>query len=103
MYQKKLLAALVIGFSLFFQSCFTYKVKPADVTSASAPKSMTYWTYLWGNLESKNKPKHECSRNGLVEVEVKSPFGFSMLTIITLGIVHPVKITWTCHKCVIVE
>lgn len=103
-FKKKTIGVIFIFFMLtLLQSCYTYKIKPDDITPASQPQSMIYRTYFWGNIEGKKKPKPECHRNGLAEVEVHCSFGQSLITILTLGIYHPVKITWTCHQCLVTD
>ena len=89
--------------AVFCQGCYTYHIKPNDVTAATEyNKEAVQWFYAWGLWEGK-KPVPECKRNGLADVSVRTTFGGSILTFVTLGIVHPINIKWKCHQCMVIE
>jgi hypothetical protein len=57
-------------------------------------------SFFWGLV---NKPQDfhvpNCPDNtALDEVVFSKNFGQSLLTVITLGIVAPVRVKWKCHK-----
>lgn len=101
--------AKVISFSMYFllavyfvplQSCSKYPVttsqkNPADIVY----KKKVAATYFWGII---NKPHSvidtTCGTAGLAEVKITTNPGYSLLNIVTLGIVNLVKIEWKCQK-----
>ena len=82
------------------QSCSRYTV----TTNYKNTKDLVYQkqvatTYLWGII---NKPHTiidtTCGKCGLSEVKVSSNVGFSIINVVTLGIVHIVVIESKCQK-----
>ena len=91
---------LLIVYGTSLQSCSKYTV----TTSQRNPADLIYKkrvaaSYLWGII---NKPHSvvdtTCGRGGLSEVKVTSNFGYSLIHVATLGIVHLVKIETKCQK-----
>ncbi|MES2777197.1 MAG: hypothetical protein V4722_23675 [Bacteroidota bacterium] len=94
---KTLVFALMI---LLLQSCYHYRVLTTESDPATEYQQKVLWSYCWGLI---NKPKDfivpNCdNKNALDEVRVTTSLGGSILTIVTLGIVAPVKVQWRCHK-----
>jgi len=94
---KILLFALLL---LVLQSCNHYRVLTTESDPATEYQEKILWSYAWGLI---NKPKEfvvpNCdNNNALDEVMMTTTFGGSLLKIITLGIVSPVKVQWRCHK-----
>jgi hypothetical protein len=98
------LTALLVGCSLSFSSCYTYRLathaQPA--TDELTTTTIHAHSLFWGLL---NKPQvlqtPNCDKlgvNGVSEVTVKTNLGYALLTIATLGIYCPVNITWKCAK-----
>lgn len=90
----------VLLIALPFQSCYHYRVLTTQSDPATELQEKVLWSYAWGLI---NKPKEfivpNCDKkNALDEVTMTTSFGGSILTIITLGIVCPVKVQWRCHK-----
>lgn len=95
------------GFYLFLivycvpvQSCSKYTVttsqkNPADIHY----KKKIVASYLWGLI---NKPHSvidtACGKAGLSDVKVTTNVGYSLLHVVTLGIVNVVKVEWKCQK-----
>ncbi|WP_431199764.1 Bor/Iss family lipoprotein [Mucilaginibacter sp. P25] len=57
---------------------------------------------FWGAIQS---PKRivtpicdSLGSNGMAEVTVKNNFGYSLLTVVTLGIWSPARVEWKCGK-----
>jgi hypothetical protein len=82
------------------ESCAKYTVttsykNPADVVY----KKKVAASYFWGIV---NKPQSiidtTCGHAGLSEVKVTSNIGYSLIHVVTLGIVHLVKIEYKCQK-----
>jgi hypothetical protein len=93
--------AILLSCSLcFLMSCSKYPVtttqkNPSDVFY----KKKVAATYFWGII---NKPQtivdSTCGKAGLAEVKVTTHPGYSLLNLITLGIVNIVTIEWKCQK-----
>lgn len=67
----------------------------ADATNIN--KDTTVWHYCWGLIQSKDiRPQCDKRYNHLNKVVVKSTPGYVLLTVITLGIVIPQKVSWCC-------
>jgi hypothetical protein len=91
---------LIIFCSTGLQSCSKYTVTTSyRNTSDIIYKKRIATSYLWGIL---NKPSTiidtTCSKCGLSEVKITSGIGYSIINVVTLGIVHIVKIETKCQK-----
>jgi hypothetical protein len=65
--------------------------------AAGINKDTTVWHYFWGLKQSKDiRPQCDKRTNHLNKVVVKSTPAHVLLTVITLGIVIPQKISWCC-------
>jgi hypothetical protein len=65
--------------------------------AANINKDTTVWHYFWGLKQSKDiRPQCDQRYNHLNKVVVKSTPAHVLLTVITLGIVIPQKISWCC-------
>ena len=91
---------LIIVYCVPLQSCSKYTVTttqrdPADVYY----KKKIAASYFWGII---NKPRSiidtACGKTGLSEVKITSNIGYSLLHVVTLGIVHIVQVEWKCQK-----
>src|SRR5690348_17035377 len=93
------LCLMIVSFTAL-EGCSKYTV----TTSFRNPSDLVYkkyiaTTYFWGIV---NKPHSiidsTCGRGGLSEVKVTSNIGYSLIHVVTLGIVHIVKIECKCQK-----
>jgi len=78
-------------------ACFTYRVDAPNVTPVEAPGTRgreTVWSFLWGNLNQ--IPTVDCKDQPLAEVTVRDNLGFTLLTILTLGLASPKQVEWSC-------
>lgn len=91
---------LLIVYCVPVQSCSKYTIvtsqkNPADIHF----KKKVAASYLWGLV---NKPQYvidtACGKAGLSEVKVTTNVGYSLIHIVTLGIVNIVKVEWKCQK-----
>jgi hypothetical protein len=65
--------------------------------AANINKDTTVWHYFWGLKQSKDiRPQCDKRYNHLNKVVVKSTPAHVLLTVITLGIVIPQRISWCC-------
>jgi hypothetical protein len=86
--------------STVLQSCSKYTVTTTYKNSSDLIyKKQIATSYLWGIV---NKPgtviDATCSKCGLSEVKITSNIGYSIINVVTLGIVHFVKIETKCQK-----
>jgi hypothetical protein len=91
-----------IAATLSLSSCYSYRVTTEAGPGTEASKPVTAHAFFWG-LVQKPSEIHTpvCDSlgvNGMSEVTVKSNFGYSLITVATLGIWSPVKIQWKCSK-----
>jgi len=94
-----LLLIAMAAITCIFASCSSTKVITeydcADATNIN--KDTTVWHYFWGLKQSKDiRPQCDKRYNHLNKVVVKTTPGNVLLTVITLGIAIPQKISWCC-------
>jgi hypothetical protein len=98
-FYRKLVPILLLPVVL--SSCYTARVE----TKAQAGTEVSHQNvnfFFWGAIQS---PKRivtpicdSLGVNGMAEVTVKNNFGYSLLTVITLGIWSPARVEWKCGK-----
>src|SRR5258706_12225606 len=92
---------LSLLFLVTLQGCYHYRVLNTHNEPGTEYKDTVIRAYLWGLV---NKPQNlhvpNCTDTcaAIDEVVFSKNFGQSLLTVITLGIVSPVKVQWRCHK-----
>ena len=77
--------------------CYHYRAAPPDLPSSTEPESRTVWSFAWGLIQQNVQPP-ACQGVGLSEVTVSSNFGYTLLTVVTLGFVAPARVEWRCAK-----
>jgi hypothetical protein len=82
------------------QSCSKYTVTTTYKNSSDLIyKKQIATSYFWGII---NKPgtvtDTTCGKCGLSEVKITSNIGYSIINVVSLGIVHIVKIETKCQK-----
>src|ERR1700712_2488576 len=96
------MTGLLIASSMLFSSCYTYRLATHAQPATDQLTTTTIHAYslFWGIL---NKPQvlmtPNCDKlgvNGVAEVTIKTNFANAVLTIVTLGIYCPVKVSWKC-------
>jgi len=102
--QSRRLWCLLLAGWLWCSGCFSYRVAThaqgsTDYTPANSKRA---YSLFWGLI---NKPQvittpvcDSLGVNGVAEVVIKTNFGNSLLTLITLGIYCPVRVQWKCAK-----
>ena len=88
--------------TLFFSSCYTYRVATNAQAGTEALKPITVHSLFWG-LVKNPKEIHTpvCDSlgvNGMAEVTMRTNFGYALITVATLGIWSPMKVQWKCGK-----
>jgi hypothetical protein len=96
---RKLLSALLL--TLIFSSCYTARVATrAQPGSEVAHQNVNF--FFWGVIQSPKRINtpicDSLNVNGLSEVMVKNNFGYSLITVVTLGIWSPTRLEWKCSK-----
>jgi hypothetical protein len=86
---------------LLLSSCYSYRVATHALPGAEM-NSKTAHSFFWGLVQN---PKEistpicdTLNANGVALVQVKTNFGYSLITVFTLGIWCPIKIQWQCSK-----
>jgi len=92
------LALLVLLFTT--PSCYQYRVLNTTNDPATEYQKKVLWSYCWGLV---NKPENfvvpNCgNNNALDEVQFRTNFGYSLITVVSLGILAPTQVKWKCHK-----
>ena len=91
---------LMMVLAVFSYSCTTTRVvtKYDSDTFANNPLNQrTTWSFAWGLVQPKDiNPKCDSRFNHLDQVTVKNNLGFALISVITLGIVMPQRIEWSC-------
>jgi hypothetical protein len=109
---KRLTALLLAALATVGPSagCYSYHVYqiggPQGVEMGNQPgtewKEKTLHSFLWGQVRQ-DLPVDNCQlangqRFGIEEVTVRSNFGYSLLTVATVGIWAPIQVRWRCAK-----
>ena len=96
---RKLLLATAIMFTL--NSCYTTRVA-TQAQPGTEVSSKTVNSFFWGLVQNpKRVTTPICDSlgvNGMAEVTVRNNFGYSLITVVTLGIWSPTRIEWKCGK-----
>jgi hypothetical protein len=102
--RRRRLIVPLLSATLLFSSCYSYRLatQAQSSTEGSTRYSRRATSLFWGLL---NKPQVIHTPNcdslgvlGVSEVAVKTNFGGALLTVLTLGIYHPVRVEWKCSK-----
>ncbi|MCG8607352.1 Bor family protein, partial [bacterium] len=96
--------------SISFQSCYTYHVYQIGGTEgreqgnqpATEWQDKTLHALAWGAVRQ-DIPVDNCQtargqRFGIEEVKVETNFGYMLISVVTLGIWVPLKVSWRCAK-----
>ena len=90
---------IILALLLATAGCASNKIHGPDkwADANAVPERRTVWTFAWG-LAHQNIDAGKCQGPGLGEVTVKSNLGYSLISVLTLGIAMPVTIEWRCAK-----
>jgi hypothetical protein len=92
---------LALSFTLVFSSCYTSRVA-TQAQPGSEVSGQTVNHFFWGLVQSPKRVTtpicDSLGSTGLAEVTVKNNFGYSLITVATLGIWSPTRIEWKCSK-----
>jgi hypothetical protein len=94
---RQAFAACLICGALFLGSCANTKIVTAYDCADAINKDTTVWHFLWGLKQAKDiRPNCDPRYNHLNSVTVKTRAVHVLVTVITLGIAIPQKVTWCC-------
>ncbi|GAB3773888.1 hypothetical protein GCM10028818_15870 [Spirosoma horti] len=89
---------LLLLFSM--QGCYHYRITTSKFDPSTGYQKKTAHSFFWG-LVQKNVVATDCDAlnlKSLDEVRITSNFGYSVITVATLGIWSPVQLEWKCPK-----
>ena len=92
------LVILILFFVSLQTGCYHYHVTAPKPDPATEYESRTVHSYLWGLIQSDNVEASDCLSNALDEVHITNNFGYSVVTVVTLGIWAPLDVQWRCAK-----
>ena len=94
----KRLLSFFLPFLLFSNfGCYQYKLLQTDASTSTLSETKQVYSYFWG-IRSPRIETTNCGTNGFDRVVVRTSVGNSLVTILTLGIVSPMKVQWECAK-----
>ena len=88
-------AACAIALTVAPGCYYSRVILPAQ--AATDPETKTVNSFFWGMLQENVQPSN-CASNALQQVRVDWNFGYSLLTVVTLGIWSPMTVQWQCAK-----
>jgi hypothetical protein len=92
-------ALLVCG--ILFANCYSYRIA-THAQPGTEFQTRTAHSFFWGLVQNpKEITTPICDSldvNGVAVVQVQNNFGYSLITVLTLGIWSPIKLQWKCGK-----
>jgi hypothetical protein len=86
---------------LLLTSCYSYRIA-THAQPGTEINSVTAHSFFWGLVQN---PKEiatpicdSLNTNGVALVQVKNNLGYSLITVLTLGIWCPMRLEWKCSK-----
>ncbi len=93
----RLLLALAFA-STIATSCYHVRtVANPETQRHNIPTSQTAWVLFWG-LAQPRILAPECKSEAFQDVRTSTNLGYALLTVVTLGIVCPLDVEYTCAK-----
>jgi len=86
----------VLAASLVLTSCYHYRTHAPGYPGVTEGGGTTVGSYLWGIFN--NEPVVDCNDQALAEVTVVDNVGYTLLTVVTLGIVNLKQVEWKCAR-----
>ncbi len=96
---RKRIFIIVIFSAFIIEGCYHYRVVVPESDPATDYESATMHSLFWGLVN--NPPKQvagDCIGNALDEVRVSTNLGYSLISVVTLGIWTPLDVQWRCSK-----
>jgi len=101
---KSFIVMGLVCITILLSSCYSYRIATRAQPGAEFSKSKptTVHSFFWGLVQKPQTiPTPDCDSldvNGMAEVTMKTNFGYSLITVVTLGIWCPMKVEWKCSK-----
>ena len=80
--------------------CFHYRITAPEPNPENEPTRVVVHNFAWGLLS--DPPAYRAANcdnaNALDQVRVNNNLGFTLITVLTLGIWAPVELEWRCAK-----
>lgn len=89
----------VLAASLVITSCYHYRTHAPGYPGVTDGGGQTTGSYLWGIFNE--EPEVDCNNQALAEVTVVDNIGYTLLTVVTLGIVNLKQIEWKCARATV--
>ena len=93
----RLLNAAVVPMLIVSGACAHFRVAPDSLSSATLEERRRVQVIAWGAMEPLVAPTN-CNGNGMASVMITMTAADTVVAFITLGLVRPVTIEWTCAK-----
>lgn len=93
-------AMLSVLIFLVVQGCYHYRVSTSHFDPSTGYNKKTVHSFFWG-LAQQDVIATDCDSlriNSIDEVRITTNFGYSLLTIATLGVWCPMEVEWKCAK-----
>jgi hypothetical protein len=94
-----IIVVLLINFTCL-ESCSTTRIvaeTDCDTFANNPVNNKTTWSFLWGLVQPADiNPQCDTRFNHLNKVTVKTNLGYSLISIVTLGIAIPQHVQWCC-------
>jgi Bor protein len=81
------------------QGCYHYRVAasgPAGANPATFPRTATLHDFLWGLVQDESLSNVCAQDEALAHIRTTSNFGYTLLTVVTLGIWAPIDVEYAC-------
>jgi hypothetical protein len=88
--------AVLFIVSIVLSGCSLYRLQdPHRFPGSAQHEHRVVWSFLWGAVV---QPVQIDSCNGqpVEEVQVRSNLGYSLITVLSLGLASPVRLEWKC-------
>jgi len=92
---KKQILILVFGLLVILSGCHRYSVVASHDTDSVVTQKATRYSFVGGLIKPKNI-NAGCPQESISNLTVKTNIGHQLITLITLGMVVPVEIEWSC-------
>lgn len=89
-------SCVLLCVAITLQSCYHFRVNSVG-EPATDYKSKMVSAFFWGLVEESVVPDN-CPSNALDEVRVTTNLGYSIVSVVTLGIWMPMNVEWRCAK-----
>ena len=88
---------IVLAFLLVAEGCYHFRVTAPSPDPATEYQSRTVHSFFWGLIQE-SVPANDCASNALDEVTMTTNLGYSVISVVTLGIWMPMNVRWRCAR-----